>query len=218
MRLAFDSRPTADPQGLGHYSRGLLQALHDTAEEQDEIVEAHRPRGADLFHTPWMQGAMLHSPCPMVVTLYDLTALKRPSERLRGGGMHLHLRHLALQRASHVIVPSEALAREAVAELGLERERVAVIPAAPERAALIPEAPDRAAVIPATPDPVAFKPERPAEPTVAATWTWEDAARETWRVYRQALAHPHRPCVTAWRRPQSLSARRIGRARADLTQ
>ncbi len=208
MRLAFDSRPTADPQGLGRYSRGLLQALHDTAEEQDEIVEAHRPRGADLFHTPWMQGAMLHSPCPMVVTLYDLTALKRPSERLRGGGMHLHLRHLALQRASHVIVPSEALAREAVAELGLERERVAVIPAAPERVAATP----------AAPDPAAFTIQQTDEPAVAATWTWEDAARETWRVYRRALAHPHRPCVTAWRRPQSLSARRIGRARADLTQ
>ena len=130
MRLAFDSRPTADPQGLGRYSRGLLQALRDTAEERDEILEVHRPRGADLFHTPWVQGAMLHSPCPMVVTLYDIAALKRPSERLRGGGMHLHLRHLALQRASHVIVPSEVVAREAVAEFGLEHERLAVIPEA----------------------------------------------------------------------------------------
>jgi Glycosyltransferase Family 4 len=193
VRLAFDSRPTADPQGLGRYSRGLLQALRDTAEEQDEVFETHRPRGADLFHTPWMQGAMLHSPCPMVVTLYDLATLKRPSERLRGGGMHLHLRHLALQRASHVIVPSEALAREAVAELGLEHERVAVIPEAL--------------------DPAASAPERPAEP--AQAWTWEDAARETWRVYRRVLAHPHRPCVTARRRPQSLGARRIARARAD---
>ncbi len=80
---------------------------------------------------------MLHSPCPMVVTLYDLAALKRPSERLRGGGMHLRLRHLALQRASHVIVPTEAVACEAVAELGLERERVAVIPEAPDSAPLV---------------------------------------------------------------------------------
>ena len=132
MRLAFDSRPTADPQGLGRYSRGLLQALRDTADEHDEILESHRPRGADLFHTPWVQGAMLHSPCPMVVTIYDIAALKRPSERLRGGGMHLHLRHLALQRASHVIVPSEVVAREAVAEFGLEHERLAVIPEAPD--------------------------------------------------------------------------------------
>lgn len=192
MRLAFDSRPTADPQGLGRYSRGLLQALRDTAGEQDEILEVHRPRGADLFHTPWVQGAMLHSPCPMVVTLYDIAALKRPSERLRGGGMHLHLRHLALQRASHVIVPSEVVAREAVAEFGLERERLAVIPEAP--------------------DPATLTAVRPAEPASPAPWTWEDAARETWRVYRRALAHPHRPCVTAWRRPQSLAVRRAGAA------
>jgi glycosyl transferase family 4 len=197
VRLAFDSRPTADPRGLGRYSRGLLQALRDTADEHDEILEVHRPRGADLFHTPWVQGAMLHSPCPMVVTIYDIAALKRPSERLRGGGMHLHLRHLALQRASHVIVPSEVVAREAVAEFGLEHERLAVIPEAP--------------------DPVALTAGLPAEPASPAAWTWEDAARETWCVYRRALAHPHRPCVTAWRRPRSLTIR-AARAQADLTQ
>ncbi len=197
MRLAFDSRPTADPQGLGRYSRGLLQALRDTAGEHDEILASHRPRGADLFHTPSVQGAMLHSPCPMVVTIYDIAALKRPSERLRGGGMHLHLRHLALQRASHVIVPSELVAREAVAEFGLEHERLAVIPEAP--------------------DPVALAGGPPTEPAATATWTWEDAARETWRVYRRALAHPHRPCVTAWRRPRSLTLR-AAQAQADLTQ
>ncbi len=204
MRLAFDSRPTADPQGLGRYSRGLLQALRDTAGEHDEILESHRPRGADLFHTPWVQGAMLHSPCPMVVTLYDIAALNRPSERLRGGGMHMHLRHLALQRASHVIVPSELVAREAVAEFGLEHERLAVIP---EALAAMPKAPE-AATSTAVP---------PAETAPRVMWTWEDAARETWRVYRRALAHPHRPCVTAWRRPRSLTIR-AARAQADLTQ
>ncbi|MGA2165837.1 MAG: glycosyltransferase [Solirubrobacteraceae bacterium] len=202
MRLAFDSRPTANPQGLGRYSRGLLQALRDTADEQDEVLEVHRPRGADIFHTPWVQGAMLHSPCPMVVTLYDIAALKLPSERLRGGGMHLHLRHLALQRASHVIVPSDIVANEAVAEFGLEHERLAVIPEAPHPATLT------GGTAPAT-----VTAGRLAEPAAPAAWTWEDAARETWRVYRRALAHPHRPCVSAWRRPQSLVGRRASRAR-----
>jgi len=183
VRVAFDSRPTADPRELGHYSRCLLQALRDTAGEQDEIRESHRPGGADVFHAPWMQGAMLHSPCPMVVTLHDLTALKRPSERLRCGGMHLHLRHLAVQRATHVIVPTEVIAGEAVAELGFERERVIVIPEAP--------------------DPAAF----PTQPTP----TWENAARETWAVYRQALAQPHRPCVTGAKRP-TISRPRAARA------
>lgn len=132
MRVAFDSRPTAHTRGLGRYARCLLQALRDTADERDEIRESHRPRGADIFHTPWMQGAMLHSPCPMVVTLHDLSALKRPSERLRSGGIRPRLRHLAVQRAVHVIVPTEAVARDAVAQLGLEREHVSVIPEAPD--------------------------------------------------------------------------------------
>jgi Glycosyltransferase Family 4 len=192
MRVAFDSRAAADPRELGRYSRCLLQALRDTADEQDEIGESHRPRGADVFHTPWMQGAMLHSPCPMVVTLHDLAALKRPSERLRGGGMHLHLRHLAVQRATHVIVPTAAAAGEAAAELGFERERVIVIPDAS--------------------DPDAFTAQQPgpAQPT----WTWEDAARETWAVYRQALAQPHRPCVAGSKR-RPLSRRRAARAQLE---
>ncbi len=135
MKVAFDSRAISDPNGVGRYSRCLLAALRETASEEDEVFETHRPRGADLFHTPWMQGAMLHSPCPMVVTLHDLAAVKRPSERLRCGGMHMRLRRLAVQRAVHVIVPTDAVARDAVAELGLERERLVVIPDAPDPAA-----------------------------------------------------------------------------------
>jgi glycosyltransferase involved in cell wall biosynthesis len=134
MRVAFDSRPAADPRGVGRYSRCLLGALRDTARESHEILETHRPRGADLFHAPWMEGAMLHSPCPMVVTLHDLAALKRPSERMRSGGVRLRLRYLAVQRAVHVIVPTKAVARDAVTELGLEHERVKVIPEAPDPA------------------------------------------------------------------------------------
>jgi Glycosyltransferase Family 4 len=209
MRVAFDSRPAAGPQGLGHYASCLLQALRDTADEQDEVRESHRPRGADLFHTPWMQGAMLHSPCPMVVTLHDLSALNRPSERLRSGGMHLRLRHLAVQRAVHVIVPTEAVAHEAVAELGLERERVAVIPEASD-----PAASDPARLDPPTPDPAASDLAASTAPQPGPAppeWCWEDAARETWRVYRRVLAHPHRPCVTGWSRP-GLSKRPAARA------
>ena len=174
MRVAFDSRPTADPRDVGRYSRFLLDALRATVPAHGEIVETHRPRQAyDVFHAPWMQGAMLHSPCPMVVTIHELGARTRLSERLRGGGIHLRLRHLAVQRATHVIVPSEALAQEAIAELGFERERVVVIPQAP--------------------DPAADRAEEPS-PTSTA-WTWQDVGRETWRVYESALARPERPCV-----------------------
>jgi Glycosyltransferase Family 4 len=167
MRVAFDSRPSADPRGVGRYARCLLRALRDTAGARGEIVETHRPRRADVFHAPWMQGAMLHSPCPMIVTIHDLDALTRPSELLRGGGIHLRMRHLAVRRATHVIVPTEVLAHEAVAELGFEREHVVVIPEAPD----------------------------PAADAGRPAWTWQDVGRETWRVYENALARPERPCV-----------------------
>ena len=180
MRVAFDSRPSADAHGVGHYSRCLLQALRDIAGEHDEILETHRPRRAEVFHTPWIEGAMLHSPCPMIVTVHDLHALTRRSERLRGGGVHLRLRHLALQRATHVIVPTEVIAGEAVAELGLEHERVVVIPPAPD---------------PAAGTGTGIDPVSRAAPAAPA-WTWEDAGRETWRVYEEALARPERACVS----------------------
>jgi Glycosyltransferase Family 4 len=173
VRVAFDSRAaTAERDEAGHYSRCLLAALRETAGEHDEILESHRPRGADVFHAPWIEGAMLRSPCPTIVTVHDVGALTRRSERLRCGGVHLRLRHLALQRATHVIVPGEAIAEQAVAELGLERERVIVIPRAPAH----------------------------------ADWSWQDAARATWRAYAAALAQPERPCVGG------LSRRRGARA------
>ena len=174
MKIAFDSRRAVDPCGVGRYSRCLLDALRNTAGTGGEIVETHRPRQTyDVFHSPWMQGAMLHSPCPMVVTIHELGARTRLSERLRGGGIHLRLRHLAVQRATHVIVPTEALADEAIAELGFERERVVVIPEVP--------------------DPAADTAPQPSSATSA--WTWQDVGRETWRVYESALARPESPCV-----------------------
>jgi hypothetical protein len=135
MRVAFDSRPCVEVRGIGRYSRGLLGGLDRVAGEGIEIVEAHRPRHVDVYHSPWIDGAVLRSPCPMVVSIHDIDALTRPSERLRGGGVYLRLRHLALARATHVIVPTEAVAKDAVARLGLEHERVVVIPPVPEPAA-----------------------------------------------------------------------------------
>lgn len=143
MRVAFDSRRVSDPHGVGRYSRCLLRALRDTADPRAEIVQTHRPRHADVFHSPWMDGAMLHSPCPMVVTVHDLTALKRRSELLRTS-VRPRLRQLAVQRAMRVIVPSEALAHTALTRLKLERERVIVIPEAAD-AVMYPRAPEEIA-------------------------------------------------------------------------
>ncbi len=57
-----------------------------------------------------MEGAILRSPCPMVVTLHDLSALKRAASTC-APGVRLRLRYLAVQRAVRVIVPTEAVAR-----------------------------------------------------------------------------------------------------------
>jgi glycosyltransferase involved in cell wall biosynthesis len=127
--VAFDNRPAADQYGVGRYSQCLLAALRATADGDTEITETHRPRGADVYHSPWLQGAVLRSPCPMVVTLHDLMPLKARGEYLRTG-MRLQLRYLAVQRAVRVIVPTRAVAADAVARLGLARRRIVVIPEA----------------------------------------------------------------------------------------
>ena len=114
MNVAFDSRPVGDPHGVGRYSRCLLRrAARDGRRRTTRSSRRPHPRRADVFHSPWMDGALLHSPCPMVVTLHDLAALKRRSELLRTG-VRPRLRQLAVQRAVRVIVPTEALAQDAL--------------------------------------------------------------------------------------------------------
>ena len=123
----------SEPDGIGRYSRCLLAALRELPDDGDELIETNRPAAlcragqADLMHFPWMDGAMLRSPCPAVVTVHDLTRLKRRSEHLRTG-VRQRLRDLAVQRAMRVVVPTETVADDAVEELGVERGRVAVIP------------------------------------------------------------------------------------------
>ena len=145
MRVAFDSRGVTDPRGIGRYSTCLLDALRATAVEGSEIVETHRPRRADVFHSPWIDGALLRSPCPMVVTLHDLVPLKRRSEYLRTG-LRFRLRYLAVQRALRVIVPTAAVAEDAAELLGLDDQRLVVIPEAPAPA-MYPRPPAQVAAV-----------------------------------------------------------------------
>ena len=56
---------------------------------------------------PWIDGALVRPPCPMVVTLHDLVPLKRRGEYLRSG-VRFRLRYLAVRRAARIIVPTEA--------------------------------------------------------------------------------------------------------------
>jgi alpha-1,3-rhamnosyl/mannosyltransferase len=128
VKVAFDSRAGRDLRGIGRYTRCLLSALEATG--RGEIVESHDPRRCDVFHSPWLDGALLRSPVPMVVTLHDLIPLKRRGEYLRTG-LRFRLRYLAVQRAVRVIVPTRAVADDAIRALALPTDRIAVIGEAP---------------------------------------------------------------------------------------
>jgi glycosyltransferase involved in cell wall biosynthesis len=126
VRLAYDSRPAKDWRGVGRYARSLLAALRELG--RGEIVETHepRPRNSDVYHSPWIDGALLRAPVPMVVTLHDLVPLKRRGEYLRSG-LRFKLRYLAVQRAVRVIVPTHAVADDAINVLEIPADRISVI-------------------------------------------------------------------------------------------
>jgi glycosyltransferase involved in cell wall biosynthesis len=127
VNVAFDSRPAKCTHGVGRYARCLLQALRDL--DRCEVVETHQPRRCDVFHSPWLDGALLRSPVPMVVTLHDLAPLRRQGQYLRSM-LRFKLRYLAVQRSTRVIVPTYAVAEDAQAVLDIPLERIAVIPEA----------------------------------------------------------------------------------------
>jgi len=127
VKVAFDSRPAKSTHGVGRYARCLLGALRDLG--ACEVVETHQPRRCEVFHSPWIDGAMLRCPVPMVVTLHDLAPLKRHGQYLRST-LRFKLRYLAVQRAARVIVPTCAVADDVESVLEVPRERIAVIPEA----------------------------------------------------------------------------------------
>jgi glycosyltransferase involved in cell wall biosynthesis len=107
----------------------MLDALTETAGAGDVVSETHHPRGSDVFHSPWLDGAQLRCPCAAVVTIHDLVNLKARAEYLRTG-MRFRLRYLAVQRAERVIVPTEVVAADVQECLDIDRARIAVIPEA----------------------------------------------------------------------------------------
>jgi alpha-1,3-rhamnosyl/mannosyltransferase len=127
VRIAFDSRPAKDRLGVGRYARCLLEALRESG--RGEIVETHDPRRGDLFHSPWLDGSLLRSPVPTVVTLHDAVPLKRRGEYLRFG-LRFKLRYLAVERSTRVIVSTRAVADDLMAQLGISAGRIEVVPEA----------------------------------------------------------------------------------------
>ena len=80
-----------------------------------------------------MAGALLRPRVPMVVTVHDLVQQKRPGEHLRAG-LRGGMRHLALARATRLIVPTHAVAADAAEHLRVDPERIDVIAEAPATA------------------------------------------------------------------------------------
>jgi glycosyltransferase involved in cell wall biosynthesis len=128
VNVAFDSRPAKNTHGVGRYARCLLEALRDL--DRGRVAETHQPRRCDVYHSPWIDGALLRCPVPMVVTLHDLAPLKRHGQYLRST-LRFKLRYLAVQRAVRVIVPTYAVADDVESVLEIPRNRIAVIPEAP---------------------------------------------------------------------------------------
>jgi glycosyltransferase involved in cell wall biosynthesis len=132
MRVCFDSRPAADPRGIGRYTRCLLDGLRTVAERNgDAVVEGRQPRrGDDLFHSPWMNGALLHPRVPMVVTVHDLVSQKHAGLSLRAG-LRGGMRKLAIERAARLICPTRAVADDVASLMRVDREHIQVIAEAP---------------------------------------------------------------------------------------
>ncbi len=132
LRVRYDSRPAAEPDGIGRYARCLLDALREEAARRGaEVLEGREPqRGDSLFHSPWLNGALLRPRLPMVITLHDLVALKRPGQVLRAG-LRARMRWLAVERAAELIVPTDVVGADAIELLGCDPEHVHVIAEAP---------------------------------------------------------------------------------------
>ena len=87
VRVAFDSRPVADPRGVGRYSRCLLRgAARHRRRRAIEIVETP-PRRAQRRRLPLALDGRRDAaqPLPDGRHVHDLAALKRRSEHLRSG-------------------------------------------------------------------------------------------------------------------------------------
>ena len=132
MRVCFDSRPAVDPRGIGRYTRCLLEGLRAVAARSDgEIVEGRQPRrGDDLFHSPWVNGALLRPRVPMVVTVHALVSQKHAGESLRAG-LRGGMRRLAIERAARLICPTRAVAADAAELMRIDADRIEVIAEAP---------------------------------------------------------------------------------------
>jgi glycosyltransferase involved in cell wall biosynthesis len=129
VKVLVDVRGAGDVRGIGRYVRCLLDGLRATAGPDDEVAEVRGGRGrsdAAVFHSPWLDGALLRAGRPQVVTLHDVVPLKRRREYLRTG-FRFRLRYHAVQHADRVIVPTQAVADDVASYLDIPEDRIRVV-------------------------------------------------------------------------------------------
>ena len=102
----------------------LLRVLYE------HVRLRRRLEGFDVFHAPGYV-APARMPVPLVLTVYDLVALRHP-ELAKWTNVRHYRRRMppAARRAARVIVPTQCVARQVVEHLGVARERVRVVPLA----------------------------------------------------------------------------------------
>ena len=114
-RIAIERLPVSNRSRLARiaYEQGLLRRHLD---------------GFDLFHAPGYV-APSRLPVPMVVTIYDLIALRHPKLARRSNVAHYRLRLPRAARAARlIIVPSDAVARDVSDHLRIPHSRLRVVP------------------------------------------------------------------------------------------
>src|SRR4051794_26283255 len=155
MRVAFDTRALERPElaerGIGRYARSLLEALRAGDRDVVALHDLRRPRvptrvaellehpllardirraGAHVLHSPSIDFATTRPGVPYVITVHDLVPLKQPERYLRTGLKH-RARYAAVKRATRVIAPTRAVARDCESLLGIAADRIDIVAEAP---------------------------------------------------------------------------------------
>lgn len=121
--------------GFGHWLRTPRSTPRRLAWEELSLARSAVLRDADVYHGPHF--FVPRSGRPSVATVHDLTFFRIP--RRYSASRRAYYRHLAhtARRANRIVVPSSAVATDAVRYLGYPPEQIRVIAEAP-RSGLAP--------------------------------------------------------------------------------
>src|ERR1041385_4679994 len=143
MRIGFDTTPLAVPKsGVGVYTENLLNHLYQQSNGHDTITElTHRqPAGRRVNKTLWMQTllplqlsrapldvchftnnvAPLWAPCPVVLTIHDMTLWLYPEHHYRKRLLSMRpFIPLAARNARAIIAVSQCVKEDIVRILGV---------------------------------------------------------------------------------------------------